>query len=135
MKNGRPRRTIRPYFTAYISISPSAPNKRPIGSIKIMPRAARITPPRAVAIIIKVKYSLARSLSPRPMVFATMAVPPVPSMKPKPPRIIIRGKIMLIAAKGVLPTKFDTKRPSTTPYIEVKIIITTVGMTNFISLP
>lgn len=35
----------------------------------------------------------------------------------------MKGYIKLTAAKGVFPTKLDTKYPSTTPYTDVKIII------------
>jgi ATP-dependent RNA helicase DeaD len=36
-------------------------------------------------------------------------------IKPMVLIIIIKGKIIFTDAKAVLPTKFDTKRPSTTP--------------------
>ena len=39
----------------------------------------------------------------------------------------------LIEANAVLPTEFDTKYPSTVPYIDVNIIITTDGSVNLIS--
>ena len=57
----------------------------------------------------------ALSLSPAPMVMAMRALPPVPNMKPTVPRIIRKGMMKFTAAKGVFPTKFDTKKPSTTP--------------------
>ena len=60
-----------------------------------------------------VKYSLARSLSPSPMVFDTTALPPVPAIKPIDATAIRTGKVRLMAAKGVVPTKFETKNPST----------------------
>ena len=71
---------------------------------------------------------------PSPSVLATSAEPPVPSMNPTAPSTISRGIIRLMAANGVLPTKLDTKMPSTTLYIDVKIIITTLGHVNRTSL-
>ena len=47
---------------------------------------------------------------------------------------IITGKIIFTAANGVFPTKFDTKKPSTTLWIDVHIIITMEGITNLINL-
>ena len=38
--------------------------------------------------------------------------------------------IRLTAAKGVLPAKFETKNPSTTLYIDVKIIMAMEGAVN-----
>ena len=55
------------------------------------------------------------SESPSPIVLAISALPPVPNMNPMEPRIIRNGIIKLTAAKGVFPTKFETKKPSTTP--------------------
>ena len=49
--------------------------------------------------------------------------------------IINSGIIRFMAANGILPTKLDTKSPSTTPYIEVKIIMDIDGKTKRISLP
>ena len=40
----------------------------------------------------------------------------------------------LTEANAVFPTKFDTKNPSTTPYIEVNTIIIIDGRQNLISL-
>ena len=59
--------------------------------------------------------SLARFLLPCPRVMETRALPPVPIMKPMEPNIMQRGIMRLMAAKGVLPAKFETKIPSTTP--------------------
>ena len=75
------------------------------------------------------------SLSPSPKVFATSAEPPVPNMKPTVDSIIRNGIIRLIAANGVLPAKLDTKKPSTTPYIDVNIIIPIDGSVNCSSRP
>ena len=64
------------------------------------------------------------------MVLDTSALPPVPNMKPTELRSISTGMVKLTAANGTLPTKLDTKNPSTTLYIDVKIIIATDGSTN-----
>ena len=63
----------------------------------------------------KEKSLFALSLFPSPIVFDTNALPPVPNIKPIAPKIIRKGIIKFTAAKDVLPTKFDTKYPSTTP--------------------
>ncbi len=80
-----------------------------------MPTAATATPIARVTTISMENSALALSRLPSPSVLATSALPPVPIMKPSAPKAIRNGMIRLIAAKGVLPTKLDTKRPSTTP--------------------
>ena len=72
-------------------------------------------------------------MSPSPIVFDTNALPPVPIINPIVPNIISAGIIRLTAAKLSEPTTFDTNIPSTTPYIDVNIIIIIVGIVNFIS--
>ena len=47
--------------------------------------------------------------------------------------IVRKGIIKLTAANGVLPTKLDTKKPSTTPYIDETIIIMIDGSVNLSS--
>ena len=94
------------------------------------PITDKTIPAARVSWIIMEKYRLAFSRSPSPMVFATSALPPVPIIKPNPPRIIMNGITRLMAAKGTLPTKLDTNSPSTTPYIEVNTIITIGGRLN-----
>lgn len=64
---------------------------------------------------------------PSPACGPSMALPPVPSMKPKAPMIIVMGKAIFTADRARSPTKLDTNSPSTTLYREVKIIITMVG--------
>ena len=59
--------------------------------------------------------AMARALSPSPSVMPTMALPPVPSIKPTVPTNMGTGMMRLTAAKAVLPTKFETHRPSTMP--------------------
>ena len=49
------------------------------------------------------------------------------------PRIISTGIIRLTAANEVLPTKLETNKPSTTPYIDVNISITIDGIVNLMS--
>ena len=56
----------------------------------------------------------ARSRSPSPIVLATSADPPVPTIRPSAPMSMIAGQMTLSAAKAVVPTKFDTNSPSTT---------------------
>jgi len=51
----------------------------------------------------------------------------VPNINPTEPKIIKKGIIKLTAVKDVFPTKLDTKKPSTTPYTDVKTSITTEG--------
>ena len=45
----------------------------------------------------------------------TYGKPPVPNRKPTQPKMISTGIMKLTAVKAVFPTKFDTKKPSTTP--------------------
>ena len=72
-------------------------------------------PATRAAIRNRLKNSSAFLLSPSPSVMPTMAEPPVPSMKPMVPISIGSGMMRLTAAKAVLPTKFETHRPSTMP--------------------
>ena len=69
----------------------------------------------------------ARSLSPWPRIMATRALPPVPNMRPIAPVIIMAGQIRLRAAKGVVPVKFDTNRPSAMLYADMVSIISIDG--------
>ena len=50
-----------------------------------------------------------------PMVREISALPPAPNIKPREPSTIKNGYMKLTAAKGVFPTKLDTKKPSTMP--------------------
>jgi len=56
-------------------------------------------------------------------------------MKPTVESIIRNGIIRFIAANGVFPAKFDTKKPSTTPYIDVNIIMPMLGSVKRIKRP
>ena len=107
-------RMIRAYSTQHSSISPSAPRADAIGRAKAAPSQPTAAPPTAAAQTRREKYRFASSGLPCPMVFATMAEPPVPTMKPGAPAIISRGMMRLMAAKGVFPAKLDTNTPSTT---------------------
>ena len=86
-----------------------------MGRIKIIPSADKTTPDITVSSIIMVKQRFALSFSPSPRYFAVSALPPVPIIKPTPPRIIRKGITRFTAAKGSFPTKFEIKKPSTTP--------------------
>ncbi len=114
MKKGLAARIIRAYSTQYSSISPSAPSAREMGRASRTPAREMTAPPTAEAATSREKYWLASSGFPSPIVLATIALPPVPTMKPRVPRIIMTGYTRFRAAKGVLPTKLDTNRPSTT---------------------
>ena len=76
------------------------------------PATASTTEMAIVAQTKNVKRSRASSSSPSPRVRATMALPPVPSMKPMVARIMVRGKAKLVAASAVDPQTFETNRPS-----------------------
>ena len=86
-----------------------------MGSMKAMVTMESTTPSPATHQMKSVKYREASSGFPSPSVRATMALPPVPSMKPTEPTSIGTGMMRLTAAKAVLPTKFETHRPSTMP--------------------
>ena len=59
----------------------------------------------------------------------TTALPPVPAMNPMVPTPISTGITRFRAAKGVFPTKLDTKKPSTMLYTEVHSSIKMDGAT------
>ena len=100
---------MRPYKMQLSRRVPLAPNKMATGFTRNILRIAIMIPPIAVE-----KYSLAFSIFPSPSVFATMALPPVPIMKPRALMPIRKGMIRLTAAKALFPTKLETKSPSTT---------------------
>lgn len=81
----------------------------------------------------KEKYRFACSFLPSPYDLATMAVPPVPNINPTVPKIIKNGMARFTALKGISPAKLDTKKPSTTLYRDVNIIIAMDGKVNLIS--
>ncbi len=120
---------IRPYNTQSGSIEGVAPKNKDTGRMTNIPPILRKSPRIMVNKINIVKVWFALSFFPHPSSIATRALPPVPIINPIPPRIITNGMTRFRAAKGVLPTKSDTNRPSITPYIEVKIIIIIVGNT------
>ncbi len=118
---------IRPYSTHWSSMAPSAPRMAATGRINTIPSSAMTMPLIMDTYTNRENSRFALSLSPAPIVMAMMALPPVPNINPTAPNIIRNGMIKFTAAKGVFPTKFDTKNPSTTPYIDVKIIMTMEG--------
>lgn len=75
------------------------------------------------------KYRFASSRLPSPSAIDTTALPPVPIRKPTVPIPMSSGIIRLIAANEVLPAKLETKKPSTTLYIDVNTIIIIDGNT------
>ena len=113
---------------------PFAPSIIIIGRKNNCPNTVTIIPNIVVKQISIVKYSFALSFLPSPNVLATIALPPVPIINPTVTMPIKKGIIKLIAAKCVFPTKLETNKPSTTPYIEVHIIISIEGNTNFNNL-
>ena len=114
IKQGLAARMIRAYSTQFSSISPSAPSAAAMGRAKTAPSAPTSAPHTAAAQTRKEKYRLASSGLSSPMVFATMAEPPVPIMNPGAPVTISSGMIRFTAAKAVFPAKLDTNTPSTT---------------------
>ena len=107
--------TMRPYSTQSSIMASVAPKNRETGRMKTMPAADSTAPSASVNSTIMENVRLALSGSPSPRILDTRAVPPVPSMKPMPPRIITKGITRFTEAKAVLPTKLDTNSPSTTP--------------------
>ena len=78
-----------------------------------VPATENIVPSPSTTRTIMEKYRLASSGLPSPMVRATMALPPEPSIKPKADRIMDTGKIIFTADSASSPTRLDTNRPST----------------------
>ena len=114
-KNGSAERMIRPYRMQSSSNCPSAFKRIAIGRRKIIPKMASTSPAKAETQTFIEKISRACFSFFSPSVIATSAAPPVPNIKPTQPRIISTGMMKLTAAKGVLPAKLDTKKPSKTP--------------------
>lgn len=110
-----PNRLIRAYRTQYGRSSSVAPRKSATLVTRRFPTIVKTKPTAMTVYIIREKISFARFLLPVPSVTATSALPPEPSIKPTAEKIMIYGMIRLRAAKGVAPTKLDTKKPSTTP--------------------
>ncbi len=74
---------IRPYRTQRFTSSPVAPNKMAIGRNRNIPVTASMTPPMADTYTSIEKYWLARSRLPSPSALETIALPPVPIIKPR----------------------------------------------------
>ena len=73
----------------------------------------KTAPPAASTMTSMEKISFASTGLPSPSVLAMSALPPVPIIKPKAASAMMTGKMRFSAAKGFLPTKFETKKPST----------------------
>ena len=116
---GVDRNRIREYNTQSASRSPFAPSASAICGANAYPISPRTTDTASVTYTIREKYSFASSFFPSPRVMDTTALPPVPAMNPMVPTPISTGITRFSAAKGVFPTKLDTKNPSTILYIEV----------------
>ncbi len=126
---------MRPYRLLFSSSSPSAPSQAETLGINITPNTAKTIPHRNEVITFCVKSSSALSCLPSPIYFDISATPPVPNRKPAALSIITTGMMKLSAVNAILPAKFDTKSPSTTPYIDVNTIMAIDGTVNLISLP
>ena len=74
------------------------------------------------------KTALARAGSPSPIVLDTSAEPPVPTISPSAPTSMTAGQMIFSAAKAEVPTKLETNRPSTTPYMLSTSIIRMLGI-------
>ena len=60
-----------------------------------------------------------------------MALPPVPSMVATAMATLMTGKTILMEDSALLPTKRETKIPSTIVYSDINIIIMIDGAANF----
>ena len=114
MNSGRATTRMRPYRRPWSMSEPCAPSTASSGSNTATPTTARSTPAATAASEMKLNRRFARTASPSPIVLATRAAPPVPSMKPTEPRPMASGNTRFTAASASLPAKFDTNRPSTT---------------------
>lgn len=91
-----------------------APANRAIGSMSSAPPTEKTVPSPSTTRTIMEKYRLASSGLPSPMVRATTALPPEPSMKPAADRIMDTGKMIFTADRAFCPTRLETNSPSTT---------------------
>ena len=108
-------------------------NDNEIGLKNIIPNIASIMPKMMETYTVKEKIPLAFSFSPSPKVLEINALPPAPSIKPIAPSIIKTGIIKLTDLNSSSPAKFETKNPSTTPYMDEKTIIIIEGSVNLMS--
>ena len=127
MKGAVPANRMRPQAMQSSMSRSLAPASRAMGSMSNAPPMEKTVPSPSATRIIMEKYRLASSGLPSPIVRATMALPPEPSIKPKADRIIATGKMMFTADNASSPTRLDTNRPSTTLQMEVKIMVTIEG--------
>ena len=73
----------------------------------------KIAPPAASTMTSMEKILFAFLGLPSPSVLAMSALPPVPIIKPTAASAMMTGKMRFSAANEFLPTKFETKKPST----------------------
>ena len=104
-----------------------APRARMIGSRKSRPRPEKNRPSSAPARISRLKLRRAPAVSPPPILRAISALPPVPSMVPRPQSTPMAGLMMLMAESASVFTKRATKITSTIVYRPLKTIMTMVG--------
>ena len=114
MNRGNATSRMRPYRRPCSKRPPWAPRRSSTGSSAAAPTAIKTAPATAAAIVMNENRRFARSASPSPIVFATRAAPPVPSMNPTEPSAMASGNTRFTTASASLPAKFDTNRPSTT---------------------
>ena len=91
MVNGTLMTRMDPYTMPSSSIWPLAPSATSSGRSVAVPRMANAMPPKSAANTSMENRSLASLRLPLPSVLATMALPPVPSMKPSEPRMAGMG--------------------------------------------
>ena len=101
MNEAVPIRMMLPYVTQSSSISSSAPNRMETGRMRNSPTTPTTTPMIIVTTMSIENSSFARLSLPSPKVFATSAVPPVPSINPIPPNTMTSGMTRFTAANGV----------------------------------
>ena len=127
VNNSRTKR----YSLQYGNRIPLAPSPQTILSIKAVPTTAISTPKKTPAEIISVKSCAAFCCSPAPILRATIALPPVASIVPRPTIRLIMGQTIFNAESAFVSTNRATKIVSTTVYKPMNIIIKMVGKANF----
>gem|GEM_PF-4455772 len=127
MNNSRMKR----YSLQYGNRILLAPSPHTILSIKTVPNTAINTPNKMPAEIISVKSCAALVCSPAPILRATIALPPVASIVPRPTIRLITGQTIFNAESAFVSTSRATKIVSTTVYSPMNIIIKIVGNANF----
>ena len=108
-----------------------APSPQTILGVKAVPNTAINTPNKMPAKIISVKSCAALFCSPAPILRATIALPPVASIVPRPTIKLITGQTIFNAESAFISANRATKIVSTTVYSPINIIIKIVGNANF----